>query len=813
VKHFSGSLFAPRARLNRVNRLVWTLAVCALAASAAESPAITPGCLGATPLGKFRISIAVPWKGAAIPITDVTSIPTGARLIWDPVRLQPHFAQNGEIAALIITKTSGELLVLDPHKAGQRTEWDLPRGADVVALVIGPDGLSMNKVKSLIASNPDLLPQLAAYAQQNSQVESLVQALADSEQSGGGADAALRGFSSRWGVATPKLDPKASTDQQASTLLGALLPSAGSYDPLATGSAQMQQTTGLAASLAGLFFGNGVGLAAGGAALVTNLKGALFPNTDFRSVYAQSSDGLMAFCAKAQAAKSRTRAAYLWAYKAPGLALPSLSIDGPSWMPLGAKSTLKIKAAENSTAKDLPHATEWRLVPASGAPVPAAVMAAADLLTLDLTHSKAAAGDYQLSANWDWDTFTVGTVHLRPFADFAKARIEAASADQLVQGSGVVTIPLTGADFEFVEKAELQKVAARPGAKPAAVPFELPNGPRKGEQTTLKVDIDTSAAGTYKLELAQADGTPHAIPVTVLPPNPKVTNLPVHVNAGDTEAPLRLEGTGLDRIDSITTDAGTVSGGKLRLKPAAKAGESFAVRLHVHGLEAPLVIPNGIVVVGARPKILSARKSQTEDSGVQVRPDELPAGTDAGFVLSVAHLNDGDGREESRPRLELRCRSGEARRVLALSPGEPVTGVSLSAAGADSLYLSLDPGLVGYPGCELTATLMVQPRGSSEAVLLGRIVRLPVLEKFTVSSEALGPNRYAGALEGRDLDVIERAGWDAQNGLPVSDIPTPVSPTRQTLRIAVPWPSPAPHAPLYIWLRGETAGRRTRMAE
>ena len=796
-----------------MNRFFWLLVVSVLTLRAADTEALPPGCLGSTPLGKFHISIAVPWKGAALPITQVASIPTGARLIWDPVHLPTHFAQDGEIAALVITKTSGELLILDPHKAGQRTEWDLPRGADVVALVLGPDGLSMNKVKSLIAANQDLLPQLAAYAQQTSQVESLVQVLADSEQSGGGANAALQGFASRWGVATPKLDPKAPTDQQASALLGAVLPASGTYDPLAPASTQMLQTTGLAASIAGLFFGNGIGLAAGGAALVTNLKGALFPNTDFRSVYAQSSGGIMAFCAKPQSSKSRTRVAYLWAYKAPGFAIPSLSIDGPSFLPLGAKSTLKIKAAENSTAKDLPHASEWRLVPASGAPIPVSVTPAADSLTLDLTRSKAPAGDYQLTANWDWDSFTVGAIHLRPYANFAKAQIPPASRDKLVEGSGLITIQLTGADFEFVEKAELQKASPRPGAKPSELAFELPDGPRKGEQTTLKIDVDTAAPGSYKIELRQTDGVPHAIPLTILPPNPKIANLPIHVSVGEAETPLHLEGSGLDRIASITTEAGTVAAGKLHLKSTVKPGETFALNLHVHGLEAPLSLPDALVIVGARPKILSARKSQAADSGVEIRPDELPAGAAAGFVLAVAPLADPTAGSDSSPRLELSCRSGEMRKRLTLSPAEPVQGASLSLAGADSFYLSLDPGLVGYPGCQLAATLSVAPRGASDPVVLGRVVRLPVLEKFALSAESLGPNRYAGTLQGRDLDVIEKAGWDPQNGLPVTDIPAPISPTQQTLRIAVPWPAPAPHAPLYIWLRGETTGRRTRLTE
>jgi len=92
-------------------------------------------------------------------------------------------------------------------------------------------------------------------------------------------------------------------------------------------------------------------------------------------------------------------------------------------------------------------------------------------------------------------------------------------------------------------------------------------------------------------------------------------------------------------------------------------------------------------------------------------------------------------------------------------------------------------------------------------------VRLPAVQQFTLTNEAAGPGRYLGTLEGRNLDIIEKAGWDAQNGVPVTAIPAPTSPTQQSLRIAVPWPAPAPHAPLYIWLRGEAAGRKTRLTE
>jgi hypothetical protein len=78
----------------------------------------------------------------------------------------------------------------------------------------------------------------------------------------------------------------------------------------------------------------------------------------------------------------------------------------------------------------------------------------------------------------------------------------------------------------------------------------------------------------------------------------------------------------------------------------------------------------------------------------------------------------------------------------------------------------------------------------------------------------VGDASYAGNVEGRDLDVIEKVGWDATHGLPVDSIPTPLpgKDPRQTLRLLLPWPAPGPHAPLYIWLRGESQGRKTSVS-
>ena len=70
-------------------------------------------------------------------------------------------------------------------------------------------------------------------------------------------------------------------------------------------------------------------------------------------------------------------------------------------------------------------------------------------------------------------------------------------------------------------------------------------------------------------------------------------------------------------------------------------------------------------------------------------------------------------------------------------------------------------------------------------------------------------------LEGWDLETIERTGWNATLGLPTAELPRPIAGqgAKQTLRIAMPWPSPAPKSPLFVFLRGESQGRVTRITQ
>lgn len=791
--------------------------VCAAGAALAALPA---GCAGSASLGSFELLVRPFSQGSPLPLKAVAEIPGGSRLIWKPVRLNPEAAANAEVSAVLVPASDGDLVTLEPRKASAPTEWQLPERPQVVALLFGPQGLSEGKIKSLVTHNRELLRELADYAEQSSQVESLVQALANAETSGSGADAVLKGFSSQYGVAPPKLDTKAPTDEQASLLLKTLLPAATSYDPLAGKTAQAQQSGGLAASLAGMFFGNPVALAAGGAALFSNLKTAMFPGTDFRSAFAQfTAAGQMALCTKNLAAKSRTRTAYLWAYRVPEVKKPVVSLAGTPHVPVESRSTLAVKFAEGSTARQLALARDWRLVPSAGGDsIPVNVGGeTADSLELDLSHTQTPPGEYALAAAWDWDSLAVsGTVDVRPYDDFSHVAPAPGERDKLIEGSGTVSVKLAGADFEFLDKVAIE--AAAGDAQPREAPFTLPLGKRAGPQQFVTVRIDTGKRGAYRLLLTQSDGVAHEVALTVLPPNPKISNLPLRLNLGEAREPIRLQGTGLDRVESVSSPAGAITGapsgdawpGEIVLDAGVAKGRKFPLVLKVQGLDTPLAVPDAIEIVGPRPRIRSMQKSLAGTPGIAIGPEELPAGIAAGLVLTVDHLDAG-----SRPRLELGCDGGDLRRALTLSPSDASGGASLTFSGPGALYLSVDPGTIGYAGCRLTATVSVDPEGRSDPFLLGRVIRIPRLDKFTLTSERAGDSGYAGTLEGRDLDVIEKTGWDAEHGVPVESIPAPIPGDlqRQTLRVVLPWPAPAPHAPLYIWLRGETMGRKTGVAD
>ncbi|MGH9661746.1 MAG: hypothetical protein ACRD96_24575, partial [Bryobacteraceae bacterium] len=113
-------------------------------------------------------------------------------------------------------------------------------------------------------------------------------------------------------------------------------------------------------------------------------------------------------------------------------------------------------------------------------------------------------------------------------------------------------------------------------------------------------------------------------------------------------------------------------------------------------------------------------------------------------------------------------------------------------------FFSVDPGVAG---CKLVATI-AGASGRSDPVALGRVVRLPRIESLSADGAAI-------LLRGQDLDVIAKAGWDANAASAPEGLPKPValSGHAQTLRIPL---DPRPDASLLVWLWGESQPRATK---
>lgn len=843
-----------------------------------------PPCLGGVSVSTFRLLLQPEGKGPALPLSSVNLIRPGDRLKYEPIHIPSPIKDKAQIAILLVPASAlsseaanagagaasagsatveqkggatpraekskvkqKDLVVLEARPAKDPAQWAIPTQAAVVGVVFGPHGLDVKKVSSMVEKNEDLIPQLADYAQQTATVEALVQTLSQVEQSptyGTDLNAALRGFSAAYGVSVSKLDTAAPTDQQAAQLLGAVMPSLSTYDPLTSERAAMlAQSTGLASSVAALFFGTPVGLAAGGAALFENLRIMVFPDTDFHAAFTQSipSDGL-ALCSKDQKLKPRTRPAYLWMLRVPDVGAPAASLPETRCLPLGWKSTIKIACANPSQLKNLPRVRDWELVSAGhSAEVPVTVKLGEpdDSLELDLSKTKLPEGQYRLVAKWDWDPMEVqGDINLRPFADFSHAKLSPGSEDRLVEGTGLVRVQLTGADFEFVNKVALVPSDKAAGSSPASallkddatlkaeglpkdLSFTVPKGSSAGEQTTLDLDIDTAKlpAGSYCLKLTQTNGSNHDLGLVIHPPNPALSNLPLRANLGETHQTFTLEGTGMERIEGISSDSATWTlapvaadaqnlrerMATLKLMPKAKKGDMLDASLKVSDLQSPLKIFDVVQVVGPRPKITGVNESSSQATDVALRQGEIAAGGPVSFSIQTENAG-------SNPGFQLSCANqGEAKKSLSLHPGERAGTAQLDFAGEGILFLSVDPGSVGRSGCQLEAMVSADETGASQPYALGRVIRLPHIQKFVLTDQKKSGDLFLGSLTGQELQVIEKTGWDSQAGYPVQGIPVPAAgdPQNQTLQIELPWPPPSPRAPLYVWLRGESTGRIT----
>ncbi len=806
-----------------------------LAISAFPGFGSTPhACPAGTPVETFRFLVEPAHGGPALPVSSINEIEAGEKLKYEPLKTFHKVKKKAKIAVILVPASGGssDLKVLEPQPANANAEWKVPVRASIVGMVYGPQGLDVKKVSSLIDHNRNLIPQLADYAQKATTVEALVQTLSQYEQAPPASrdlDAVLSGFSSQYNVSLPQLNSSTPADQQAASLLHAVVPALSSYNPISSArSSALQQSAGVGAWVAALFLGSTpVGIAAGGASLFQNMRTLLFPGTDFRAAFAQpsGSNGIK-LCTTSHPDKSRNRPAYLWVLRVPNEKAPAASLPETQYVPADWKSSIPVTCATRAQLRMLPRARDWQLVSsAHRTPVPAEVKvgSSVDTLSLDLSKAKIPPGEYHLAALWDWTLFQVGgSVHVRNFGDLAKAKPTPESSDRLVEGSGPVSVELAGADFEFVKKLAIVK-EGRHDAAAKDLNFTLGEREKSGEQPRLQTEVDTKALsrGRYLLMLTQANGAIQDVPVTIHPPNPKLDNLPLRANLGEAEQTVILQGTGLDRITGITSKDATwelakVSPGKsdsqerkatVKLAPGAQKGELLEASLNIEGIHQPLRVPDVVRVVGPRPKIEKARASFPSETDVALNAGEIPAGSAVSFAIHGKDIG-------SRPAVKLACNnSGATKQALTLRPGVREDSGELDFAGQSALFLSIVPGSVGQSGCVLTATLTDEATGTSDPYTLGHVIRLPQITKFAMSIKKLGESLYAGTLTGNDLQMIDKTGWDPSKGYPVQGIPTPVQgrPQEQTLRIEMPWPPPSPRAPVYVWLRGESEGRLTSM--
>jgi hypothetical protein len=831
-----------------------------LAGSAQMFGSAMPPCPGTMNVCRFRLTVVPVGGGAPLPVQNINVLDAGQKLKYEPVHIPPVIRDSAKVALIVVAVPSPEeaklrpaegqdeeaetqarikeqikeakqdIHVLEPLPAKDIQEWEVPVRTSVVGIVFGPHGLDARKVNSLVVKNPDLIPQLTDYAEQTAKVGALVEVLQEYQQRSDPSrdiNAALAGFGSDYDVFIPKINTSQPAGMQATVLMQAMMPSVQNFDPVTSNTTGLiAQSAGLAGAVASMFFGSPVGLAAGGVEFLLNLRTMVFPDTDFRSAFTQPFEATgLALCARNEPDKPRMRTAYLWMMKVPNAPAPSVALDAPAYVPIGGKALITVPMAKPAQSRLLLRARRWELVAAkehAELPVSVHVVPKGNSLDLDLSQVKLPPGQYQLAAMWDWQTLEVkGDVDLRPVGDIAKAKITQESADRLVEGAGPIKAVLIGTDFEFVEKVAMAKAGDKK-ATPKEINFDLPKGKAEGDQETMEAEVDTSAwgAGSYRLILTQTNGSTHDLALVIHPPNPTIANFPLHANVGESQQTVVLHGTRLERITHVASpdalwDLSAVKPdthdllerkSTVKLLATAHAGELMTANVFVQDIEAPLTFSGALEVAGPRPKIAGVSLSLSQQPDVHLNEGEIPAGSAISFSLLARNV-------DAHPALSLTCANeGFVKAPMVLHPGDRTTAAQLDFAGEDGLFLSVDPGVVGLSGCQLAATLTTDSTGSSDPTVLGRLIRLPRIEKFTLTEEKIGPTVYAGSLTGVDLQIIEKTGWDAKSGFPVQGIPTPVpggNPQEQTLKVELPWPPPSPHAPIYVWLRGETTGRLT----
>jgi hypothetical protein len=787
--------------------------------------AVPLNCPAGVPLGDVKLQVeGEPGKGM-LPLRSINRLGEGDTVYYSPVKLRLK-PKGGKVALVVapapvkpgdpVPKELPTVKVLSPIEADKSGQWKMPFRVGVAALVYGPEGLDPKRVKAFLTSDDDLIVQLADYAEKTAQTESLISAISSgSPLNPTQVDAALNGMGTQAGVgAVDRTLPK---DQQLAIMLGRVNPTLAGVDPVAPDlTVRTQATASVVTAVAGMFLGSPVGLAAGGTLLAMNLRTMMFPGTEFRSSFAQvtapqSSD--LNLCGKREPPRPRTKIAYLWAARIPNAKSPALTVGSVDHLPQGQSGALSL----NGDTKLVDRAREWKLVDLSTRKefsVKVHSQADQKAVEVNLAGSKVEPGIYQLQAMWDWDPLAItGAVYVSPVDNLSSARISPESQDQIREERGRTVVQAEGADFEFVQKVAVQKTGD-PFHPPVPVPFSLPQGMGRGPQERLSFELDTKplAAGDYTLFLSETGGTTREVPMKVLPPGPRIENAPLDVTLSEEWQPVTLKGENLGQIEKLeaqgaTFQLGAVKGDerevRVRLSAAAKEGQVTDLLAFAQDVSKPAVLPGAVHVTGPAPKIVSSKISLPPQTNIPLREGELPAGSFVSVSLAVKNV-------VPDTKVRLRCAKSSDGEI-SLRVGEKSDSGSVQALSSDELFLSFDPG--GWQaGCAVSAVLDNGNGGKSKSFVLGKVIRVPHVEAFELTEEKNGDN-YVGKLTGTDLENIAQVGWSSEHGIPVAGLPTPLGgdSRKQSLRIELPWPAPSPHAALFVWFRGETDGRETRI--
>ncbi len=808
----------------------------------ADTPEAPPPltCPAGTPIGAVSLEVRSLQSPDPLPFQGIIHVSEGDTILYHPI-IKGKEKRIGQVALVMVpAKRSPQdplLIVTDPKPADKPTEWTIPQTITLAAFVYGPGGLSKKKVEGFLSQDDQLVAQLADYAEKTSQTEALLAALSDNS-SAAGMNAALSGFASQYGLSV-QIDKTAPPAVQAQTLFSTMNPQLATYNPLSSNTGErLGQTASLATAAATLFFGSPIGLAAGGTAMLLDLRYIAFPNTVFRSSFAQplpavrsalANDGGLNLCGQRGALPPHTRAAYVWAVRIPNAPTPAIKIKDSSYIPETLKTTIPVETPDPEW-KFLQRARNWSLVNAQGIhmPVPVIKIANQKSLEIGLDKSAIAPGDYSLTGLWDWTPFTAaGLVHVRPLSDFKDAKVLPDSQNSLLAHSGKVAITLNGSDFEFATKVELKKLGDE-FALAEPVRFLLPEGAHKGPQNNMDVQIDTHELdpGSYQLLISQDDAKSRPVELSVLPNPPRIENLPVLINQGTPTQHFVLKGERLQLLAKMVSpiadfqladalDSGTERNLTVKLKAAAKNGESGPITAYLADRAEPLNLPDALQITGPSPVIASSKLSLPNGLQIAQLPDEFPAGYTLSALLDVKNIH-------PKSTLHLFCVEDVGAHP-SLKIGEQTGKSSLEQLSSDQLFVSYDTS--EFPaGCTLDAQVDNGKDGQSQPVVLAHIRRFPQIFTFMLTSvpspvtpspgtSSLPPETQAYELMGTNLEIIEKVGWDTNTAVPVPSLPTPIpgQGQQQSLLLNLPDP-PSPKATLYLWLRGDTNARPTTIS-